>query len=305
MSIINGISGYVARRMGKWRTVLRFITTECDAPMLVYLETLPGALVDPLLSLLEFGLDDVVRGALRPKSVYSCKRAKKRKSKWSKYGIPELGEEIGKRIPGTEGLRSRRVGSLERSLWLIDGAIQRALYWLMIADLVTDFAYGWVSAIRERGYCRQATVGRIAQQGRVYRANYPLEWFLVQSAIPLWSQTWALAVEQQSNVDYMRTSGSPAPTLLIIAITIDAPASEYYGPSVVQVTVAAYTRTRLVHLSTHPMSIIPGVKLQHTIRLDLPPCTLIRLSQPITHRWQPPVSIFTYLTQDAVWIIDR
>lgn len=305
MSITQGISDYVARRMGKWRSVLRFISSECDAPMMVYLETLPGALVDPLLTLLDFGWDDVARGALRPKGVYSCRRAKKRKSKWSKYGIPELGEEIGKRIPGAEQLKSRRVGSLERSLWLIDGAIQRALYWLMIADLVTDFAYGWVSAIRERGYCRQATVPRIAQQGRVFRANYPLEWFLVQAATPLWSQTWAMAVEQDTAVDYVRTSGSPAPTLLIIAITIDAPASQYYGPSVVQVTVAAYTGTGLVHLSTHPMSITPGEKRQHTIRLDLPPCTLIRLSPPITHPWQPPVSIFTYLTQDAVWLVDR
>lgn len=305
MSITQGISNYVARRMGKWRSVLRFLSSECDAPMMVYLETLPGALVDPLLTLLDFGLDDVVRGALRPKGIYSCRRAKKRKSKWSKYGIPELGEEIGKRVPGTEELRSRRVGSLERSLWIIDGAIQRALYWLMIADLITDFAYGWVSGIRERGYCRQSGLARLAQQGRRYRANYPLEWFLVQTAAPLWSQTWTMAVEQQTSVDYVRTSGSPAPTLLIIAVTIDDPSPPGTTPSIVQITIAAYTGTGLVHLSTHPMSITPGKKQQHTIRLDLPPCTLIRLSPPITHPWQPPVSIYTYLTQDAVWIIDR
>lgn len=304
MSIIEGISAYVQRRIGKWRTVLRWIDSGCDAPMTAYLETLPGALKDPIIMLLDFGLDDVARGALRPKGIYRKTHLRRRRDKRIPIGIPELGEEIGKRLPGAQALKARRVGPLEKSLWLIDGVIQRGLYYLLIADVATTFAYGWVTALKERGYCRESARGRILQSGRVYRAPVQGQWYMIQGATPLWSTSWVQISESQSWVVYERTAGPAMPTTLIIAMTVDYPPTILLDPSWADITVHASDDHGSVLLRTWHIPAVPGVTTPYTIRIDIPPCRFIHLYAPITYPWYPPVDITATITQEAVWLMD-
>lgn len=305
MSIIEGISDYVQRRMGKWRSVLRWIDSGCEAPMAAYLETLPGALKDPIIMLLDFGLDDVARGALRPKGVYRKAHLRRRRSGQGKIGIPELGEEIGKRIPGTEQLRARRIGTLERSLWLIDGVIQRGLYYLLIADVITEFAYGWISGLRARGYCRESSTGRLLQGGRVYRSNTTGPWYLILPSSPLWSISWVQIAESQGFVIYRRTAGGDAPTTMIVAMTVDYPLSTPLGPSQADIVIQASDSRGTVLLRTWHIQMIPGVTTPYTIRVDIPACSQIILYPPTTQPWYPPVDISATIAQEAVWIIDQ
>lgn len=304
MSITEGISAYVQRRMAKWRSVLRWIDSGCEAPMTAYLETLPGALKEPVIMLLDFGLDDVARGALRPKGIYRKAHLRRQRSGKGRIGIPELGEEIGKRIPGAQILKARRVGALEKSLWLIDGVIQRGLYYLLIADVITEFAYGWVTAIKERGYCRESSTARLLQQGRVYRSNTIGPWFLVAPSSPLWSTSWVQTQESQPWVVYERTAGPPMPTTLIIPVRVDYPPTILPDPSWADITVYALDDIGSVLLRTWHIPVVPGVTTTYTIRAEIPPCRYIHLYAPITYPWYPPVDIYATITQEAVWIMD-
>lgn len=304
MSNIEGISAYVQRRMAKWRSVLRWIDSGCDAPMAAYLETLPGALKEPIFMLLDFGWDDVARGALRPKGVYRKAHLRRRRSGKGKIGIPELGEEIGKRIPGSEQLRARRVGTLERSLWIIDNVVQRGLYYLLIADVVTTFAYGWVSGLRERGYCRESSIGRLLQQGRVYRSNAVGQWFLIVPSSPLWSISWVQIAESQGFVIYRRIVGRDAPTAMIVAMKAECPLVTPLVPSQADITIQASDSHGTVLLRTWHIPVIPGVSVPYTIRVDIPPCRQIILYPPTTHPWYPPADISATITQEAVWLMD-
>jgi len=88
-----------------------------------------------------------------------------RKAKWQ-WEIPELGEEIGKRIPGARLIKASRVMRATRFIWVLDGLIQRALYYFMIIDLLSEFLYAWSSAVLRAApgcgaalYCRGGTYG--------------------------------------------------------------------------------------------------------------------------------------------------
>jgi hypothetical protein len=158
------VPSWVRKRTNKWNRVIDFVANPCDAPLSVYFETLRPAAGRAVVTLLSFGMDDVARGMLRPKGVYGNKHGGRKKRKRGSVGIPELGEEIGKRLPGADTIKSREFGALEKKLWLLDGIGQRILFWLMVADIITDFVYDWTTGIYKEEYCNKAgTVQALAQ----------------------------------------------------------------------------------------------------------------------------------------------
>lgn len=147
---------FVTRRTKKWNRVSKFMANPCDAPTMAYVETFFPAAGKAVITLLSFGLDDVARGFFRPKGLYPKGCLGRNKRRRGAIGIPEVGEEIGKRIPGAETVKSRQYGGLEKNLWLLDGLAQRVLFWFMVIDVITDFSYDWTSGIYKKKFCEDA-----------------------------------------------------------------------------------------------------------------------------------------------------
>lgn len=135
----------------------------CDAPWYIYIETMKPAALEAFITLITFGWDDVLRGFLRPKGL-NRRRTSKRKGKWSKHipRFPELGEEIGKKLPFSEKAKGIKWNDLGKTLWRIDGVLQQGLFWWLIVDVTNDFAFRWTSLLYETEWCRNAPNGRFS-----------------------------------------------------------------------------------------------------------------------------------------------
>ncbi|MDT7949426.1 MAG: hypothetical protein RQ897_13895 [Thermoflexus sp.] len=144
-------------------TIVDMFEWYCQDHALVYIQTMLPALGGAVLALLSFDWDDVARGFLRPSGPYARKSLvfDPRKAKWE-WEIPELGEEIGKRIPGAKLIKPSKIWGKTRFLWVIDGLIQRVLYYFLIIDIVTEFLYNWSSAV----------LRALSECGAAYYARY-------------------------------------------------------------------------------------------------------------------------------------
>lgn len=153
---------YLERKIDRVQSVVKFFEDPCQAPWSVYFELSLPALGHVVLELLTFGLDDVIRGYFRPKGIYRRGRTGILARKFGKWaGIPEIGEMIGAHLPGSETIRGRSVAKGVRFMWLVDGALQRLMFWWMIVDLLSDFLYEWTSAINKTVYCRSRCTGAV------------------------------------------------------------------------------------------------------------------------------------------------
>ena len=160
-----------------WRrvnTIVDLFQWQCEGHLLLYVRTALPALGNLVLGLLWFDWDDVARGALRPygpSGRYSL-IAGARKPKW-KIEIPELGEEIGKRLPKVSLIKASSFWKGTRALWIVDGLIQRVLYWYLIIDLVSEFLYNWSFGIlRAPAECGAAYYARGGKYGEPATPGY-------------------------------------------------------------------------------------------------------------------------------------
>lgn len=143
--------------------IINFAQNPCNAPWYLYAETALPAAGKAILTLLDFGFDDVVRGALRPRGLRSHghTRGRKRGGGGSR-GIPEIGELIGSQIPGAETAKGRQISQGVRHLWIVDGVLQRLLWYWLVVDVTVDFFYNWSTAIMQTEFCSKVGAGSAA-----------------------------------------------------------------------------------------------------------------------------------------------
>lgn len=142
--------------------ITRLITNPCDAPWIVYAETALPFLGEGLLVLLSFGWDDILRGYARPKGLRGPGHGRRKPgARPRRRGIPELGNLIGKMIPGQSEFAKRPVSQGIKHLWIIDGVIQRLLWWWLVIDVVSDVLYQWSTALYATEYCAMSDAGRL------------------------------------------------------------------------------------------------------------------------------------------------
>ena len=147
-------------------TIKFLIENPCDAPWMLYVETLLPALGTATLSLLSFGMDDVVRGAFRPRVKRSGRhRRRGRKGKKIRFSIPELGNAIGSDIMVEKTFPTRQVSQGTRHLWIIDGVLQRVLWYWLIYDVLDEGLYQWSSLIMKSTFCQSKFAQRLYAQG--------------------------------------------------------------------------------------------------------------------------------------------
>lgn len=137
--------------LDKIKFIWYYLLNGCETSLYVYLQTGLKALDNAVLSLLLFDMLDLVRGLFRPKGLRSTahgSRAKKNKGKGkATEAIPEIGEIIGGEIRDDIGFKKPTYSSGTQLLWEIDAFTQRGLYFVMIGDVIADFAFDWYSGI--------------------------------------------------------------------------------------------------------------------------------------------------------------
>jgi len=146
--------------------IKKFISNPCDAPWTVYLELFFPAFGKAILTILTFGMDDVMRGYFRPKGVRGpWHRRKGRKGKARFRGIPEIGEAVGSHLPGAESVRGRSVTHGVKHMWMVDGVLQRVLWYWLLVDVVVTGLFEWTSMINKTEFCTLGFPNALAAHG--------------------------------------------------------------------------------------------------------------------------------------------
>lgn len=141
----------------------------CEAPWYIYAQTLWPAALQALITLATFGWDDVFRGYVRPTSLRrSGKKGKPFRVRGIPIRFPEIGELIGRKIPGQKRMTTTKYATPTKSLWRIDGVLQRGMFYWLLADIAVDFTFNWSSALYATEWCKAENVPRHSNLGRPF-----------------------------------------------------------------------------------------------------------------------------------------
>ncbi|MBW7998510.1 MAG: hypothetical protein FVQ81_18440 [Candidatus Glassbacteria bacterium] len=124
--------------------IVRMVMNPCDAPLVVYVETMWPAALEAAITAVDFGLADIARCVFRPWGLMKTAGGRSRRTK-----RPKLIRRLMRRIPLLRLVQDRKIGRNLKWLWIIDTKLQYVLLWLLIIDVVSEFLYRWTSAL----YC--------------------------------------------------------------------------------------------------------------------------------------------------------
>lgn len=153
--------------------VTNFVEYGCYPHWTVWVDTFLPALGTAILQIISFGYMDILRGYFRPTNVRGLggKTRVPTRGKRNKPGktgrpnripaIPEVGNEIGKALPGSQFFQGRKVTGWERRIWIVDGFTQRILWYWLVADVGEKFVVNWTTAIMESEACRKPNLGSV------------------------------------------------------------------------------------------------------------------------------------------------
>ncbi len=196
----------------------------CQAPWYIYVETLKPALLTAFITLITFGWDDVARGYFRPRGL--GRRTGKKRGKGRRRGsgfFPEIGEEVGKRMPGAQEVKGENWSRLGKTLWRIDTVLQQGLFYWLVADVTIDLAFNWTSVLYETVWCQAAGQGRFSYSrgdlkatagGNWNRVRYPDQDYeqLPCFWLGLAGNTGTANCMVAATVDWETFPGEPPPT---------------------------------------------------------------------------------------------
>jgi len=185
--------------------VVDFVLDPCHAPILVYAELAIVPFGDLVLAWLTFGWDDVARGFFRPtkamRRTRSFRRGKRPPGRGRVVGflrkVPGIGDDVGnwvgKKIPGHSELAGRSISQGEKFLWITDGLVQRLLLWWLIIDILSDFFYEWATLIDASEFCLAQTDGTMYYDGPGIALSPHTDWGATGAPIEHWTEgpiTW-------------------------------------------------------------------------------------------------------------------
>lgn len=137
--------------------VVEFWEDPCAAPWTVYAETALPALGTAGLAFIEPSPTDVLRAYVKPRGARSAGRfggfLKGGEAAEREALIPDTSELIGERIPFKARFDAPVLAERFKYFWIIDGAIQRVLWYYTIADIVSEFLFEWTTLINESKAC--------------------------------------------------------------------------------------------------------------------------------------------------------
>lgn len=148
------IASYPQSMIIRLNSVIDMFEWGCEGNIMVYVKLALPALGNLVMQMFQIEYDDILRGFLKGAGLRSRAKlfGKPGKSKFS-LEIPEIGEEIGKRLPGAGRIAGSRLGKGLKWIFKADAVIQRTLWYFVITDMVTDFLYTWSSGVVRAEEC--------------------------------------------------------------------------------------------------------------------------------------------------------
>lgn len=179
-STISWILRYPEVMLHRVNSIVDLFEWNCGGNVLTYVRLALPAAGELVMSMLSIEWDDVLRGFLKGAGIRS--RSKMfggiGKSKFS-LEIPEIGEEIGQRLPLAGKLRGTRLGKGLKWIFKADAVIQRTLWYFVITDMVSEFLFDWSSNIIRAEECRGGGVyvrgGEYGIPGEPHTQTVPLQ----------------------------------------------------------------------------------------------------------------------------------
>lgn len=133
----------ITRLAGELNFVVSYWWNGCRTPFNLMVECArePAGIV--ALALLDTGFDDLARSLTRPGGGgHRPGSRRNRGGKLPKFdGIPEISDMAASRIDGIKEMRARDVQQGVRSLWALDGLLQRAVWNVVVVELASDFTF--------------------------------------------------------------------------------------------------------------------------------------------------------------------
>lgn len=167
------------RYFDRINTIVDYFEWSCSEKHIWFVTLFLPCLGKAALALLSTDWDDVARGFLRPYGTGGRKSLVFRPdaAKWE-FEIPELGEEIGNRLPGAKVIKANKWWGKTRFLWEVDMAIQKYLYYWLIIDVVSELLFNYASAVLRQVDCYEGGIriydGYYGNPGGVGRYTVPL-----------------------------------------------------------------------------------------------------------------------------------
>ncbi len=278
--------------------IVKFLEDPCDAPWLVYLELAKEPLGRVVIALLSFGLDDVIRGYFRPKGLRSGRHGRRRRRPPPRFGafgralrrIPGLGDDVGdmlgKRLPGGERVRGRQVNQGVKFLWKVDGVLQRVLWWWLVIDLTATFFYEWTSLIQKSEFCQKTEPESMLAEGTGGGAAAIAKWE------PLFAPT---IVREAPNVFWNNTSGTVGDGLWTVVIGYDC-LSLAADPATMRVRVRGFGVGAEVFGESDPAPFDPGEETQLVMAATVPGPRTIVIEQRISNGFSVGQDLTVWIT---------
>lgn len=139
---------------------------DCGGQWWVYARTALPAVGAAIWLLLTPSPEEVLENYLNPKNGRGgSRRGRRARRRWRAGGsgrrrlyfgnlIPDIDEEIARRIPGGRLVRGRRVGPGEWLFWTGIDAVDRVLWYWLLWEASQEFLTTWQSELLESGACR-------------------------------------------------------------------------------------------------------------------------------------------------------
>ena len=134
--------------------IVRIVVNPCDAPLVIYLETMWPAALEAAITAVDFGLADIARCVFRPWGLMKTPGGRGRKAK-----RPKFIRRLMRRVPLLRLVQDRKIGRNLKWLWIIDTKLQYVLLWFLIIDVVSEFLYRWTSNL----YCTAPCLMSLAE----------------------------------------------------------------------------------------------------------------------------------------------
>ncbi len=128
----------------------------CEAPWFLYVETAKPAVLEALVMLACFDVDDVVRYIFRPANLRGGGHLRSGRRGARGARRPRLGERIRNKIAPLRAIKNRKVTQGVKTLWVIDGIGQRLLWWWLVADVASAAVFNWTSLLYKTEECQMA-----------------------------------------------------------------------------------------------------------------------------------------------------
>jgi hypothetical protein len=168
--------------------IIQFWLDPCDAPWTAYAETALPAALEALATYFALDWKQIFTSYVRPAKAMGMARRRQKGGSNNKRGRPgqrgrnrgmrpyDPNDTLGKSMPGAERLRGRKITGALIHLWIIEGLIERLLFWIFFVELVAQFLYRWASLMFESRFCQALDDAVLLKEGGTYTEGAGSDW---------------------------------------------------------------------------------------------------------------------------------